>query len=335
MVQDDNNEPTTKTIDELMARTYPETTYLVDRLIPAESITILSGQSRSFKTYTLLDIAIAVASELPLFEHFQTTQANVLIINEEDGERLLQKRFQQLGIEQGHGLPIHISALTNFKLEDKHIEEVLAFCKDKVIGLVIIDSLIRVHNADENSAREMSKVFAQLRKFTKAHIAVLVTQHHRKTTQNSTGGASEMRGSSDILAAVDSHVGVRRDKLSLTFSQEKQRYDVELDPFKVDVTINADNFKFEYAGTTLKRDTSTVLAPIAVGILKEHGRLTTGEFLTKLKAEADKENVKLNEHSFRDLTEQWIKAGYVPTPVKGKGNTLYYMSWEALRNEQQ
>jgi hypothetical protein len=332
MIQDDNS---IKTIDELMAHHYPPTTYLVDRLIPTESITILSGASRNFKTYTLLDIAISVASQLPLFEHFETSQANVLIINEEDGERLLQDRFQQLGIDKGDGLPIHVSALSNFKLEDKQIEKIIAFCEEQAVTLVIIDSLIRVHSSDENSAREMSRVFAQLRKFTKAGIAVLITQHHRKGNQHSAGGASEMRGSSDILAAVDSHFAVHRDNLSLTFSQEKQRYDIELDPFKVNVIIDNGSFKFEYVGTTLKRDRSDVLAPIAIAMLDEHSALNAGDFFKKMKIEATRENLKLNEHSFRDLLEKWIKAGYLPEPTQepGKGNTQLYKNWEEPSNE--
>lgn len=207
-----------KTIDELMEANYPPATYLVDRLIPTESITILSGQSRSFKTYALLDMAVAIASQKPLFDHFDTTQANVLIINEEDGERLIQQRFRQLGIQKNAGLPIHISALTDFKLRDKQIAKTIEFCKSNDIKLVIIDSLIRVHDANENSAGEMSKVFAQLRKFTKEQIAVVVTQHNRKVTQHSTGGASEMRGSSDILAAVDSHVGVKSVTREIVFT---------------------------------------------------------------------------------------------------------------------
>lgn len=144
-----------KTISELMAQKYPDAVYIVDRLIPAEAITILSGQSRSFKTYALLDLAIAVASQKQLFGYFNTTQTNVLIINEEDGERLLQQRFRQLGMAHDEELPIYISALNDFKLEDDQISQVLRVCEEKEINLVIIDSLIRVHSADENSAKDM------------------------------------------------------------------------------------------------------------------------------------------------------------------------------------
>lgn len=313
-----------KTIDELMAHKYPPATYLVDRLIPTEAITILSGQSRSYKTYALLDIAVAVASQKPLFSHFKTTQANVLIINEEDGERLLQQRFRQLGIEKGAGLPIHVSALSDFKLEDQQVDRTIKFCRDNGIALVIIDSLIRVHNADENSAREMSKVFAQLRKFTKADIAVLVTQHNRKATQHSTGGASEMRGSSDILAAVDSHIGVKRDtkdRFYLTFSQEKQRYDVELEPFQMKFNTTDPVFRFEYLGSLQKQpDKSITLYTVVCNLLSDHVELTIEELLDKIKSEG----VATYRQELRELLKRWVANGELPEPRRGIGKTKYY-----------
>ena len=320
MIQDDEK-PSTITIDQLMARTYPPTTYLVDRLLATESITILSGKSANFKTYTLLDIAIAVASQQPLFEHFETTQANVLIINEEDGERLLQDRFSQLGIGRSNGLPIYISALTDFKLDDKQVAETIEFCKLNEIGLVIIDSLIRVHDSDENSAREMSKVFAQLRKFTKEHIAVLITQHHRKTGKNDTSGASEMRGSSDILAAVDSHIAVRRDKFSLTFNQEKQRYDRELEPFKVNVVADDNSFEFEYDGTPSKPvDKAITLYTIVCDLLHEHGKIAKGRFVGMIR----EKGIKTYRQEISDLLDKWVKEELLPEPEVVNGNTHLY-----------
>ena len=314
-----------KTINELMAHHYPRTNYLVERLIPSGAITILSGQSKSYKTYALLDIAIAVASHKQLFQHFDTTQANVLIINEEDGERLLQQRFRQLGIEEKLGLPIHISALTDFKLEDDQVERTIKFCKTNEITLVIIDSLIRVHGADENSAKEMSKVFSQLRKFTKAEIAVLVTQHHRKPSQHSTGGANEMRGSTDILAAVDSHIGVKRDSKDptlLTFTQGKQRFDIEYDPFRVKAHISELGFSFEFLGNMRKapEDHEATRFLAVIKMLEVHGELSQ----TKLLENLQEKQFPINEHKLRELLGAWVDEGKLPPPKKANGKTKIY-----------
>lgn len=312
---------TFKNINQLMSQHYPEQEYIVDRLIPDGSITILSGQSRSFKTYTLLEVAICVAKAEPLFGQYETKKTGVLIIDEENGERLLQKRLNQLGKETAD-LPIYISSFGGFHLDEAHIEEVLVFCKTNNIGFIIIDALIRVHSADENSARDMSKVFRHLRSFTNANIAVLVTQHNRKTGTNYAGGANEMRGSSDILAAVDSHIGVqRKEKVYLTFTQEKQRYDIELDPFQVKVKVDKNSFEFEFLGALRKPiDKSVLLFSVVTNLLAEHGQLNFGELLEKLA----ERNIATNENDLRPLLKRWVAEGSLPAPTKGKGNTKFY-----------
>lgn len=63
--------------------------------------------------------------------------------------------------------------------------------------LIVFDSLVRFHAADENSASEMRNVMAHLRRLADVGATVLVLHHRSKTEAN------KYRGSSDILAAVD------------------------------------------------------------------------------------------------------------------------------------
>lgn len=310
-----------KTMGTLMSEKFPEQVYLVDRIIPDSAITIMSGASRAFKTYTLLETAIAVASGKKLFGQFETQLVGVLIIDEENGDRLLQKRLKQLGADDS--LPIHFSSLQGFTLEDKKIKEILNYCVNNSIGLVIIDSLIRIHGSDENSSRDMSKVFKQLRQFTEEGIALLVTQHNRKQGNFNTGAGNEMRGSSDILAAVDSHIGVvRKNKLYLQFDQSKQRYDLELDPFEVKVTVDNDNFSFEYLGTINSRiDQTDILRTAVISLLKEVGPLSQTDIEVRLR----KLEINTNEHKLRALLKRWVAEELLLPPIKGSvGNTKLY-----------
>lgn len=316
------------TLSDLMKTPFPKQKYIVHRLVPEASITILSGQSRSFKTYTLLQLALDVVNGTYLFDEFETTQSSVLMIDEENGLRLLQQRLEQLSASDE--LPLHFMSLEGFHLDKEHIEETLAFCILNNVKLIIIDALIRVHNSDENSARDMSKVFQKLREFTKNDIAVLVTQHHRKQGANSSGGSSEMRGSSDILAAVDSHIAVtRKDSYYLTFTQEKQRYDIELEPFQVKVHIDEDSFKFEHLGVTRKPvDKSVTLYTIVCELLYEHGELAKNKLLEKI----NETDVRTYRQQLDALLKRWIGEGALPQPKKGTGNTdLYWI--EAISDE--
>ena len=303
-----------------MSNRYPEQEYVVDSLVPEASITILSGTSRSYKTYTLLHMAISIANGGALFGKFTTQQGGVLVIDEENGERLLQKRLLQLGV-QGD-LPVHFLSFSGFKTSDEHISEVLTACKEKDIKLIIIDSLIRVHGGDENSAKDMSKVFKQLRNFTEKGIAVLVTQHNRKQGAYSGGTGDEMRGSSDIMAAVDSHIGVvRKNKWYLTFNQTKQRYDEELDPFEVKVNATPNTFEFEYLGPIKGNgDSVDVIQSAVEQLLNDCGSLNQKQLLTSL----SEMGISINEHKLRDLLRRWVNEGALPQPIAGDGNTKLY-----------
>jgi hypothetical protein len=312
-----------KKLDELMAQNFPEQEYVIDRLVPDASITILSGASGSFKTYTLLQMAISVASGESFLDQFKTQQSGVLIIDEENGERLMQKRLYQLRASED--LQIYFTPRMGFELTDENIDNIQLSCRTYGIKLLIIDSLIRIHSSDENSAREMARVFKQLRRFTEEGIAVLVTQHNRKPSANGGGAGNEMRGSTDIRAAIDSHVGVtRKNKWYLTFDQTKQRYDVELDPFEVKVTADKNSFDFEYLGTIKAHaDKSEILLTAITGLFTEHGQLRQRDLLEKL-AEV---GVKTNEHTLRTQLNRWVAEGQLPRPLSGVGNTkLYHLS---------
>lgn len=312
-------------LEQVMNNHYPEQEYVVDGIVPEASITILSGASRSYKTYTLLHMATSIASGKMLFGKFATQQAGVLIIDEENGERLLQKRLFQLGSSME--LPVHFLSYSGFITTDKYISEVLKVCLEKGIKLIIIDSLIRVHSGDENSAKDMSKVFKQLRQFTEKGVAVLVTQHNRK--QGAFGGSSgdEMRGSSDIMAAVDSHVGVvRKNKWYLTFTQTKQRYDEELDPFEVKANVTPTTFDFEYLGQIKgSEDTAEVVKSTIEQLLSDNKQLNQKDLLTQLNSSG----VAINEHKLRELLRRWVSEGSLPQPYAGDGNTkLYHLEVE-------
>jgi hypothetical protein len=306
------------TLAQLMSQKFPDQEYIINRILPDSSITILSGTSRSFKTYVLLHAALAIASGTPFLGQFETSQSSVLIIDEENGDRLLQKRLKQLNAPAD--LPIYFTH--GFQLDEANLNATITRCKEDGVRLVIIDSLIRIHASDENSSRDMAQVFRLLRRFTENDIAVLVTQHNRKQVAFSGDAGNEMRGSTDILAAVDSHIGVtRKEKWYLYFNQTKQRFDVELDPFEVKVAAEETSFTFEYLGEVQSSfDKAETLRRTATELLSEYPQLSKKELQEKL-IEA---GVPTNEHTLKAALALWVAEGLLDPPQRGKGNTKLY-----------
>ncbi len=306
------------TLEQLMWRSFPEQVWLIDKLVPAGAITILSGAPASYKTWVTLHTALCVAKGEPLFGNYETSQGNVLIIDEENGERLLQERLFKL--KATADLPIYFSSQPGFVLNDDNVDAAILSCKTNDIKLLIIDSLVRVHGSDENSAGDMSGVFKQLKRFAAKGIAVLVTHHNRKPGANSNGISNEMRGSSDILASVDCHIGLRRRDKSLTLHQGKNRYAEELEPFEVHVVTDDDSFKFDYQGAMkVQENRNQVIKNAALKLLSEHDKLFQKELLIGL----DKLGVKTNEHKLRELLKEVVSDGIV-LETAGLGKTKYY-----------
>lgn len=315
------------TLQTLMGKRFPQQMWLVDTLIPASAITIISAPPKSYKTWVLLGIALSVARGEPLFGRFKTFQGRVLIIDEESGERLLHQRLVML--EATPELPVYFLSFQGFVLSQKSVKTVLETCKQHSITVIIIDSLIRVHKADENSAGEMAAVFAHLRHFTEQGITVIVTQHNRKPGQNSSAGNSnDMRGSSDILAAVDCHIAVVRKDKQVTFHQTKQRYAEEINPVEVSVVLDGDSFRFEYTGSIPKEDKDKALQDSVISLFGKHDELCQKDILQLLK----KDSVETNEHTLRKILSAMVKGG-VLTISHGQGNTKYYSVSELISHE--
>jgi len=238
---------------ELAKLDIPLPSWIVDRLIPDSSITILSAAPSQFKTWLAFDVAIHVAHGNPLFDQFETKQRNVLIIDEESNVGLLRERLKLLGITDDS--PIAIASKGGFKLTKKNANSLVAYCKQHNIGLVIFDSLTRFHNGNENDAKDMSVVMGNFMELTKADLAVVLIHHNRKPAFGSSGGANEMRGSGDIYAASDVQISMKRDSASrvVEIKQNKNRYTEELPPFNVELMTDDGGLYFEYRGNAPKR----------------------------------------------------------------------------------
>jgi predicted ATP-dependent serine protease len=90
--------------------------------------------------------------------------------------------------------------------------------------LIVVDSFIRFHGADENSATEMGRVMGELRALANVG-AVVILQHHKPKAEG-----TQYRGSSDIKAGVDVAFAVAYEKEQrvLTVQCFKNRFGEEV-----------------------------------------------------------------------------------------------------------
>jgi hypothetical protein len=87
--------------------------------------------------------------------------------------------------------------------------------------LMIIDSMIRFHTADENSATQIAPVMACLRELATLGASIVVLHHKPK------GETSSYRGSSDIVAGADAVFSLGRRNGLLELRTVKNRFAIE------------------------------------------------------------------------------------------------------------
>lgn len=194
--------------------------WTVEGMIPAGSVVLWAGESGSYKTWLALSLAKAV-SEGSDFLGRKTLQRPVLYLDRENPSQLIRERCSLLEIQSSEAFRFWEGWQSEQPpmIGDRRLLEIARTIKP----LIVMDSFIRFHAADENSATEMGRVMGDVRALANAG-AVPVLQHHKPKAEG-----TQYRGSSDIKAGVDVAFAVTYDKQEKTPSLQcfKNRFGEE------------------------------------------------------------------------------------------------------------
>lgn len=178
--------------------------WLVDKLIPRCGVTLLVGPPRAGKTLLLCALSAAVKKGVPFLD-CATRKTNILWISEDRGRAGIVANMKRACA--WHGIkPTEINVFDpqGWKLDDPdEVEKLLTALNSFEIGLLVIDCLRRVTQADENSSTAMAEVCHQLNRLAEDKRAVVVIHH--------AGNNGKTRGSSDLPASAESEIKVTRD----------------------------------------------------------------------------------------------------------------------------
>lgn len=259
--------PTTS-LSELLEKQFPPKRWLVDKLVPLNGITVLHGLPTAGKTWLMLEIAIAVSQGKLLFNEFETEKTGVLILDEESGDWLLQDRFKTL--RASFGLPIHMRSMTGEEFSENYMRKISIWCQENLVGVVMIDSLVRIHSGDENTAKDSAKIFKLIRMLTNEGLTVVLLHHNTKASASGEYG-SQMRGSGDIQASVDCQLSLTRPHGDdyLVLEQKKNRYIRELAAIELSFTEHENHSEFIYLGQLDKKNKQVKLKQAVLQILKD------------------------------------------------------------------
>ncbi len=309
-----------KSLQELLNTTFPVQRWLVEGLMPLGGITLLSGAPESYKTWAMLDTAVSVAEGKPLFGRFQTTQTKVLIIDEESGERILQERLVALRVTESTS--IFTESMKGVILSKEYVNKLIEWCDKNEIGLVVADSLSRIHKGDESTAKDMSALFALVRQLTIKGISVVILHHNRKSTPGIGYSANDIRGSSDILASVDSSIALSTKRTGhVDVVQVKNRIASKERPFTIELIQDGNYRYFNCIATGKSKDDEFVERKNAIiAIIKANPRINQSEIYQYF---ADK-NIEIGgERAIKGALDELVKDGEIES-ARGSKNSLNF-----------
>lgn len=174
---------------------------------------ILGGAPKTGKSFFALELAVAVASATAAAGRFVVaTPGPVLLCAAEDPPAVVVQRLAALAAARAHPLatlPVAVIVEPGVRLPDG-LPRLAATVAQVAPRLLILDPLIRLHRADENSAADMAGVLDGLRGLARAtECAILLVHHTRKAPAGGVAGHG-LRGSSDLHAFGDTNLYLRR-----------------------------------------------------------------------------------------------------------------------------
>lgn len=229
---------------ELLSLDIPPANPVIEGFIDEGAGVILAGPPGIGKTWVELSMARAIAAGETWVCHFKAKQGPVLIIDEESHIRGLQNRLQMMENAHpiGSGAPIHFAVGHGIRL-DSHEGFARA---DALIAMhkpiaVFVDSMTRVHGADENSAGQMADFFRNGKTLMRTHGVALIFLDHLRKKGLLNDPEEMLRGSTEKRAWPDSIMFLApADRDQIQVSHIKSRFSEKIPDFRIKIEVNKD-----------------------------------------------------------------------------------------------
>lgn len=216
--------------------------WLVDGVIPEESITFLHAYGGLGKSWFALDLAIEIGRGGGLWaNHFPTSGGRVLYIDEELHPKLLKKRYRQL-LEGKNLTPKEVDvsflSLQHFKLD---IPESINAMKGVILemkpDLIVLDPFVSMHSMNENNVQDMAGLRGVMKDLiTACNVGLFIVDHESKPSQTLQTSAQRQRGSSEKDALADVKIALSKDSNGqLVVEHSKPRWGVAFPTFRAEL----------------------------------------------------------------------------------------------------
>lgn len=212
---------------------------LIDGILHQGAKFVLGGPSKGNKTWSLIDMALSVATGSDWWE-FSTRKARVLFINLEVQAPFFASRLRDVSNAKGITIPAgqliawnlrgHCADLTALE------SEILRQIRGQAFGLVVLDPIYKLHGGrDENSAGDIADLLNGVERLAvKSGAAVAFGAHFSKGNQASKESIDRIGGSGVFARDPDSILTLTRHEEEGAFTVEPiLRNHAPVEPFAI------------------------------------------------------------------------------------------------------
>ena len=209
---------------ELIRRNPPQPPQLIRGLLHQGSKMVLGGGSKSYKTWSLLDLGMSVACGEPWWG-FDTAQAKVLYINLELPNWSFMNRIEDITVARPELADLSrfdVWNLRGYAVSMDEMQPKIALAAAQNYGLIIIDPIYKVYgDRDENSAGDMGGLLNEIdRLAVKTDAAVVFGAHFSKGNQAGKESIDRISGSGVFARDPDTILIMTRHEQEDTYAVE-------------------------------------------------------------------------------------------------------------------
>ena len=186
----------------MLATEPPPVRWLIDGVVERGSLTLLAGREKEGKSLLTQALAACVASGGGEIAGITCKPGKVLLVDAENGGRVLHRRVRGLGLASEHADRLVIAEARGADLR-QHLQQLDGLLRLHKPDLLVVDSFRSMWAGEENSSGEVAGVLDPLRNVVRDRDVATILIHHA-------GKLGGYRGSTGIGAAVENVLELMR-----------------------------------------------------------------------------------------------------------------------------